>query len=200
MVKAIFIDFEGVVTARWNIFHGIMFETSLKHYMTMEEMEKRYAKARVGKLSFEEFLKGVPASEHYSFLEHVKYRRGSREALKILRKKWALYIASNHVSGFFEKEIEQLGAKRYFRKLFASHLMGKAKPDRAFFEQMLKETGLKADECVFVDDAKRNLEAAKKLGFVTVWMNNECDDKRNKTLFKPDFEIKDLRELEKLIN
>ena len=200
MVKAIFLDFEGVVTKNWNILHGVLFPT-LQEYVTMEELDRRYGQAKVGKMTFEEFVEGIPEEKWRAFAKHVLYREGSREALEALKRegKCDLYLASNHVPGFFEKEIGLMGCKKYFKGIFVSHEMGSAKPDREFFERMLKETGLRAKDCVFVDDAKRNLEAAKRLGFMTVWMDNENDDKRNNVPFRPDARITDLRELEGLI-
>jgi len=41
------------------------------------------------------------------------------------------------------------------------------KPDEDIFQYFLSETGLKSKECLFVDDAERNISTAKKLGFQT---------------------------------
>jgi len=198
MIKAIFLDFEGVITARWNILHGVIFK-DLEGEITYEEMDQRYQLAKVGKITFAQFIKGIPKNKWKSFEKYVKYRKGSKSALVKLSKKYPLYIASNHIPGFFEREMWLLEAKKYFKKVFASHKMGLAKPNPEFYLAMLKKTGLKAEECLFVDDAKRNLEAAKKLGFVTVWMDNKSEDKRNNTPYLPDLTITDLRELEKSI-
>lgn len=39
------------------------------------------------------------------------------------------------------------------------------KPDRAIYELLLSRYGLKAEECVFLDDTRKNVEAAKECGF-----------------------------------
>ena len=200
MTKAIFLDFEGVVTSQWNIIHGVIF-SELKGYITMEELDRRYHLAKLGKMPFEEFVRGIPEEKWRAFAKHVLYRKGSKEALEGLKRegKYALYLASNHIPGFFEEEIALLGAKKYFKGLFASHELGAAKPDSEFFEKMLEKAGLEAKDCVFVDDAKKNLETAKEMGFTTVWMDNGNDDKRNDTPFRPDFSIRDLRDLDKAL-
>ena len=39
------------------------------------------------------------------------------------------------------------------------------KPDEGIYKLLLSRFGLKAEECVFLDDTPRNVEAAKRLGF-----------------------------------
>ncbi len=46
-----------------------------------------------------------------------------------------------------------------------SYLEKVVKPDRAIYELLLARYGLKAEECVFLDDMEANVEAAKSLGF-----------------------------------
>jgi putative hydrolase of the HAD superfamily len=46
--------------------------------------------------------------------------------------------------------------------------MHQVKPSREIFEQILQEGGMKAEETLFIDDSKRNCEAAAALGFQTL--------------------------------
>jgi HAD superfamily hydrolase (TIGR01509 family) len=199
MIKAIFLDFEGVVTDIGRVMH-LNLLPKLKEYFTFEEMKQRYDLAKVGKLNFEEFTKGIPEEKRFIHMDKVKYRKGTREALKNLKKKYNLYIASNHLEVYFWMEVEKLKAKKYFRKIFPSNELKCAKPGKEFFKKVLKLSGEKSGESVFVDDAKRNLSTAKEIGFITVWVNNKDEsDVRNKIEFTPDYEITDLRELENVI-
>lgn len=50
--------------------------------------------------------------------------------------------------------------------LSAEH--GVRKPDPAIFELVLDRLGLRAGECLFVDDSEENLVAARRLGFSTL--------------------------------
>lgn len=47
----------------------------------------------------------------------------------------------------------------------ASHLVQMNKPDRRIFQLLLDRYGLKAEECLFVDDMLENVKAAEELGF-----------------------------------
>ena len=42
-----------------------------------------------------------------------------------------------------------------------------AKPDRRIYERLLERYGLKAEECVFIDDRKENVDAAAAKGIAT---------------------------------
>lgn len=46
-----------------------------------------------------------------------------------------------------------------------SYELGIVKPNPAIFETLLERFNLRADECLFVDDSRANIDAAKKLGF-----------------------------------
>jgi glucose-1-phosphatase len=59
--------------------------------------------------------------------------------------------------------------KRYrfpqlFKAIFASHLLGDAKPRVEAFEKILNALGLNPEEIVFVDDSELNVSGASRLG------------------------------------
>ncbi len=199
MIRAIFLDFEGVVTKNGKILHAKLFPI-LQPYATFEKMHTRYNKAKRGQLTYDEFVNGIPKEMLFPHLNDIGYRKGSREALKQLKKKYPLFLASNHIDVYFDIEIEKMQAKKFFNKLFVSDEMKCAKPDKEFFLKLIRDTKYKPNECVFVDDAKVNLKTAHEVGFITIWVNNVgVEDNRNKIEYKPDFEITDLRDLNKII-
>lgn len=53
----------------------------------------------------------------------------------------------------------------YFDALFLSYEMKVCKPDPDIFRQVLAADGAKAEECLFVDDSRKNTDAARRLGF-----------------------------------
>jgi FMN phosphatase YigB (HAD superfamily) len=54
--------------------------------------------------------------------------------------------------------------RQAFDHHFASHLMGKIKPDEEAFQHVLGALGCSAPEVLYVDDSRLNVEAAKKIG------------------------------------
>jgi glucose-1-phosphatase len=95
------------------------------------------------------------------------------EILLELKKKFRLLLLSNtnqlHIevsaSGEFariEKKITDI-----FDKCYYSYEMGMAKPDLEIFEAILTDAGVKAEECLFLDDGPKNIEQAASLGIQT---------------------------------
>lgn len=58
------------------------------------------------------------------------------------------------------REMEQL-----FDGIFLSFELGILKPSPAIFEEMIRRTGIRPEESLFIDDGKRNADAAHALGF-----------------------------------
>ena len=66
------------------------------------------------------------------------------------------YIAEKHFGGKTED---------YFDHLFLSQEMHMSKPNNDIFLAVLEQLGAKAEECLFIDDAQANVDAAKALGY-----------------------------------
>ena len=54
-----------------------------------------------------------------------------------------------------------------FRRIFVSGELRLAKPDAAIFRHVLEAIGAPAEQCLFIDDAERNVAAAAALGLRT---------------------------------
>ncbi|MBD5149400.1 MAG: HAD family phosphatase [Oscillibacter sp.] len=59
---------------------------------------------------------------------------------------------------------DRLPSARYFDGRFVSAFYKMLKPQYEIYEAMLKEFGLKAEECFFVDDSAANVEGARRAG------------------------------------
>jgi putative hydrolase of the HAD superfamily len=60
------------------------------------------------------------------------------------------------------------GLHDLFDAVVISHVVGLRKPDPAIYELTAAKIGLPPQECLFVDDTKRNLPAARDLGMGTL--------------------------------
>lgn len=65
-----------------------------------------------------------------------------------------------------------------FDKLYASHEMHLSKPDRQFYEYIMKAEGVKPEETIHIDDSQRNLEGAQAAGITTFWYHENNDELR----------------------
>ncbi len=99
------------------------------------------------------------------------------EVIKALRKRYRVFLLSNtndcHWRYIEDKYFSAEGHTTdvFFDRVFLSHEMHLAKPDRRIYEQVLKEIGAKGEECLFIDDARANLDAAKECGIHTFHAN-----------------------------
>ena len=63
----------------------------------------------------------------------------------------------------------------YFDKIYVSCEMKQLKPSPEIFRKMLEDSGMRAEETLFVDDSPRNVAAAAALGFATCCPKNGED-------------------------
>ena len=95
---------------------------------------------------------------------------------KKLSRRYTVSILSNS-DPVHEKRVREEGVLALFETPVLSHKVGLIKPDKKIFILALKRLGLKAPECVFIDDTKINTVAAKKLGFKVINFKNrqQCE-------------------------
>ncbi len=105
---------------------------------------------------FKEFLEGF-----------VKMNSELIEIIKKLKTNYKIIMLTNNNENFmvYVKTVE---FSHLFDKIYNSYDHKMAKPDPKFFSKVLKDTKLKAEECIFVDDNENNIKSAKQLGFKTV--------------------------------
>ncbi|MBR6093616.1 MAG: HAD family phosphatase [Lachnospiraceae bacterium] len=84
-----------------------------------------------------------------------------------------IYLLSNFPRNLFKKEAEEkFDFIRYVDGKIISSFVRMIKPDLEIYECLLDTFGLNAGECVFLDDRKKNTEAASKLGIHTIVFQN----------------------------
>jgi len=183
MVKAIVFDFNGVfvkpvemaVIAKACAIKGTGKWIALSnYYLNIQSFEK-------GFMAPEVFWKKVfrdLTNEEYACIVEPAYARPPEKNIPVfkiaerLSKKFDLYVFSN--SNFLQgKEYRRHNLFAGFKKIFLSHELHSIKPFPGSFKKFLSETGLKAEECVFVDDKFLNTITAAALGFKGVHFKDE---------------------------
>lgn len=104
------------------------------------------------------------------------------ELLKELKKKYRLFLFSNtnaiHLVTFREIYRSAYGGTsldELFEKAYYSHVIKMRKPDLAAFEFILKDSNLKAEETLFIDDFLMNVEAARLAGLRAIHLESGMD-------------------------
>ena len=95
------------------------------------------------------------------------------ELLTKLRERFRLLLLSNTNPLHIEMSTKNEFAKRgktiydYFEKCYFSYEMKLTKPQPEIFEAVLKDAGLRPEECLFIDDGATNIAQAEKMGIQT---------------------------------
>ncbi len=100
------------------------------------------------------------------------YAVGMIEALK--ERGFRVYLLSNYPKNLFALHTEK-GCFPFIDKVdgkIVSGVVKLVKPDREIYECLLKTYDLKAEECVFLDDRKENVEAARNIGMAGILFEN----------------------------
>ena len=101
--------------------------------------------------------------------------------LKKLKKEYRLFLFSNtnsiHVRAFEKMFRDQFNESfsDLFEKIYYSHVIGLRKPDAESFRFILKDSNLKPEETLFVDDAINNIEGAEAVGLKTLHISKDAD-------------------------
>ena len=91
-----------------------------------------------------------------------------------LKKDYKIFLLSNtneiHIKKFKEDLKKNNMLEQFyncFDKIYYSSRMGKRKPEKSCFNQVLEENGLIAENTLFIDDSIQHIEGAKKAGIKT---------------------------------
>ncbi|MEI7621156.1 MAG: HAD family hydrolase [Candidatus Moraniibacteriota bacterium] len=119
-------------------------------------------------------------------------KKEAKEVLQKLSQSFKLGIIANQPV-FIRQMLEDAKIIEYFSSLGISNEYNLHKPDPEFFKKVLVDCGAVAEKSMFIDDnIQRGILPAKKLGFKTVWLNNEGGKSSSENY---DFQIKSLWEL-----
>lgn len=111
--------------------------------------------------------------------EYIRLYEGTLQMLESLKESGKkLYLLSNAQRMFTEYEIRALGLEPYFEKIYLSSECGWQKPDRRFFDRLLTECGLSAEESVMIgNDGTCDVVGGAAAGLATVYIRSNISPK-----------------------
>lgn len=101
--------------------------------------------------------------EYFTMLPIGPYE-GAIEWLQSLKPHYTTALFSNSNVIHWQRKMSEMKLGPVFHHHFASHLMGKVKPDHEAFEYVLNELAVPAGKVLFFDDNQMNVDAARQLG------------------------------------
>ncbi|MGQ7846706.1 HAD family hydrolase [Granulosicoccus sp. 3-233] len=103
--------------------------------------------------------------EHFAGLPIGPYP-GALELLHSLKNRYTTSLFSNSNVLHWERKMNEMKLDDAFHHKFASHLMGKVKPDLDAFQEVERKLGVPSSQILFLDDNQLNVDAAKSVGFI----------------------------------
>lgn len=168
MIQAVIFDCFGVLAHDgWLPFRSAHFADDPQKFAEATDLNKR---SNAGMIGYGDFLQqigelaGISAAEARREIEDnpadTNLFSYIRETLKPRYKIGLLSNASDyHLDDIFT--VEQVGL---FDEITLSYEVGAVKPDAIMYETIATKLGMLPEECLFIDDQPRFVEAAKQTG------------------------------------
>ncbi len=188
MIKAIAFDYGGVIEIK----EGDLFQEIVKYLqIKLEEWEKVYFSLNhlhnIGNRSGDEIValtaKEFGASDEQIF--HIrnlikdirKTKKINYELIEIIKnlkiKSYKVGLLSNN-SVNLNQRIEDKNLTKLFDVVVISSEVGYQKPQPQIFKILAEKLDVNINELIFIDDTKKSLEGAEKIGYVPIlYTNNE---------------------------
>lgn len=97
------------------------------------------------------------------------------QLLTTLKQQRPLYLLSNTNEVHYNHLQKEYNVARHFSELILSYKVGSAKPEHSIYQEVLRRSGLPAQQCLFVDDLEPNIRAAEELGINTIHFKGVAD-------------------------
>jgi phosphoglycolate phosphatase len=208
MIKAIFFDFDGTISDS----HSLAFKSIVR---TLDDYGYKFNQNRLLELMgnrMHVIFKRLGLNPgHLDSVREKFYKyftKGAKQGdIKLcvsmkplwdLKKKYPLIVISNAESSFVRASVKRLELKGLFKKIYGAD---KFSHKDELLVELFDKMELKPHEAIYVGDRFSDMEYARDAGCYAVAIHNKCAWSDLKTIKKekPDYIIKDFRELKKVI-
>lgn len=175
-MKAIILDMYGVIVQdTGDGFYEYVNQTFPE--LPVKEMQQQWLKASVGDCTSMELLEnfgytGDLKKIEKDYLDTVEVMEGFYEFASEMKKNYKLALITNDLSEWSHYLRDKHRLNEHFEVIAVSGDLKMKKPDARIFQHTLEKLGCTASDCVYIDDRRRNLEAARELGMDTVLFNS----------------------------
>jgi HAD superfamily hydrolase (TIGR01509 family) len=135
-----------------------------------------------GKISEDDYLSDIFAKNNWKVDKNIFKKvirknfhnevEGMIKLIENLSKNYRLILLSDHAREWIEYIDKIYSFLDLFNKKYFSFQSGEIKREKRVFELLLKENNLLSSECLFIDDSKTNIMAAKEVGMNVIRFEN----------------------------
>lgn len=170
MVQLYIFDMGGVVSQNTNVAPEIAAHLDFNGPKTIELAGEDFVALTTGAISAGEFTRRFSAKSGRAFGEDLltlffdpELDRDVVKVIEGLKKQARVVAGTNTITPHYELHLQK-GDYQIFDAVYASHLMGLAKPDPAFYSYILDKERCSPEQAVFIDDVQTNVQAAETIG------------------------------------
>lgn len=185
MIKAVFFDFDGVLTnfecGSSTVCHNLSKKTGISEEKLLSCYDKHARDLYLGKGSHKDiwngFCKCVGQKIDISLLDYAFRNTPMNEKMirlaEKLRKNCKVGIITDNTKERFSAIVDEFKLRDKFDAIVLSADAGATKKDESIFRVALDALNLKPQECVFIDNSKKNLQIPARMGFKTIYYDFE---------------------------
>ena len=166
MIKNIVLDVGGV------ILDASAFSKAVENVdkTKLKENKVSFSKCLLGKMEVTEFVNILrrlgKEYEEYATVELI---------YKLKEQGYKLYIFSNITHTTLEYLKKKVDIENLIDDMVCSHIEHLMKPDKEFYERLIKKLNINKEETIFFDDKIKNVEVGNSVGIKSVQFNSISD-------------------------
>ncbi|MDP4030863.1 MAG: HAD family phosphatase [Candidatus Beckwithbacteria bacterium] len=177
-IKAVVFDAGGVITEWRQTIDAFLDELGVDFASFQKATEPDELLVYKGLMKTEDYyqrtMKRLGREEKWARLTEIIPANFTRieatfNLLEELQGKVRLAMLTNAYDDSVDELDTKVNHKKYFELIIDSSVVGMMKPDKEIYLLTCQKLQLKPSQCLFVDDDLKNVEAAIKLGFNTVY-------------------------------
>lgn len=185
MIKGLFFDFDGVLTLEKHGTPTMVSYIAEQTKMPLSIIEAAYRKYNrdllYGNIThrdmWQPFCREIGRDVPYEVLERsfLNMTLDPRMIEYIREKKSSCLIGmiTDNKADRIQAILTQYGLKELFDVVVISANVHSRKTEKRIFEEAVRQSGLQAAECVFIDNTPANLTVPAEMGFVTIYFDDE---------------------------
>lgn len=196
----------AMVEAGLNLSEKEAFEKLMKFYweqgIESQDVFERFVEKELGKIDYKIVASAIAAYRRVKAGNLTPYPHVKSTLIKLKEKGLKLGILSDAPRLQAWLRLAELGLIDFFDAVVTFDDTKQLKPDPKPFNEIIKKlAGIKAEEIIFVGDSpERDVQGAQKSGMKAALAKyGQTEYTKTRQEIKPDFELKDLRDLLKIV-
>jgi putative hydrolase of the HAD superfamily len=167
-------DMGGVVASHTNVIPSIAEHLEISEKQFFKLAGQNWINLLCGKINSPQFWKQFSKkikqnikTDLFKKYFHPTINQVVTSIISELRKNYRVVCGTNTFQVHYQSHLER-GDYWYFDNIYASHLLGIAKPDPQFYQYIIDKEKATVDRTIFIDDTLENVIAAQRMGIKAI--------------------------------